>query len=161
MDQKVILLLLVDHGNKGAGVSPIDHKIKQWEKNNYWCNTDLFITEGEVSYEKTKKCLGSYSDKAVMIGFPRSDDYLRLNTAENKISVCTELGFDHNKPLIIYAPSGKYSYPFKQGGSLSKDVIKKIEDINKTKRFNIFVKYKHPRKYFFQKVLNKAKSYFH
>ena len=149
----------VDHGNKGQGVGPVDNKIKQWKKNNYWCNTDLFITEGEISYEKTKKCLGPHKKKAVMVGFPRSDDYLRLNTPENKISVCEGLGLDHKLPLVIYAPAGKYTYPQKQGATLSRTVIKKFKKISKSKDFNILVKLKNPRFWFLQRVHNKVLSY--
>ena len=149
----------VDHGNKGPGVSPLDWKMKQWKNKKFWHNTDLFITEGKISYEKTKKCLGPYSEKAVMVGFPRSDDYLRLNTPGNKISVCIDLGLDHKLPLVVYAPAGRYSYPTKQGATLSRVVIKKLKKISKSKDFNILVKLKYPRDWFFQRVLNKSRTF--
>jgi CDP-glycerol glycerophosphotransferase (TagB/SpsB family) len=148
----------VDHGNKGPGVSPLDYKIEQWKNNNYWCNTDLFITEGEISQDKTKKCLASFSEKAVMVGFPRSDDYLRLNTLENKMSVCRELSLDHKLPLVVYAPAGKYSFPYKQGASLSRKVIKEIKKTSKSQDFNILVKLKYPRYFLLQRIINKIIS---
>ena len=149
----------LDHGNKGPGVSPLDYKKKQWKNNNYWCNTDMFITEGEISHEETKICLGPYPEKAVMVGFPRSDDYLRLNTSENKTSVCNELRLDYKLPLVIYAPAGKYSYPTKQGATLSRSVIKHIKKISQSKDFNILVKLKYPRSWIFQRILKKIKLF--
>ena len=148
----------VDHGNKGVFGS-LDHKINQWKKNNYWSNTDLFITEGEISYNKTKKCLGPYPEKTVMVGFPRSDDYLRLNTFENKVSVCGELGLDHKLPLVIYAPAVKNSYGKKRGATVSRTVVKKFKKISKSKDFNILIKLKNPRFWFLQRVHNKVLSY--
>ena len=56
--------------------------------------------------------------------------FKRHNTYWVKVAVPLalrkELGFDHKTPLIIYAPAGKYSYPFKQGATLSRVVIKKL-----------------------------------
>ena len=155
----------IDHGNKGPGVTDIEHKIKQWKDNHYWPNTDLFITEGEISHERTKKVLGKHSHKAVMVGFPRSDDYVRLNTKENKISVCSSLQFDPDKILVTYAPAGKYSYPFKQGASLSKKVLKYLRKLSQETDYNILVKLKYSKKWeyrrFFQKdrVVRKLKFY--
>lgn len=159
LDFKVGIKIHVDHGNKGPGVSPLDYKIIQWKKNNYFINTDLFITEGEYSYYKTKKCLGPYSNKAVMVGFPRSDDYLRYNTLENKISICKELGLNHKIPLIIYAPAGKYAFPYKQGASLSNEVLNHLKLISKDADFNILVKLKYPRFFRLTRIIPKIKYF--
>ena len=75
----------VDHGNKGPGVTEMVNKIKQWEKANYWRNTDLFITEGPISYERTQNVLGPFKEKAIMVGFPRSDEYIELDSPETKL----------------------------------------------------------------------------
>lgn len=152
----------VDHGNKGPGVSPIDYKKEQWKQNNYWCDTDLFITEGEVSQEKTRIVLGPYSNKALMVGFPRSDDYLRLEIPENKKTVCEELGIDYKIPLITYAPAGEYSYPTKQGGSLSKEVLSTMKKIGRnTTKYNILVKHKYPKSWIIHRIKNKLYSTVH
>ncbi len=146
----------IDHGNKGPGVTEIEHKIKQWKDNNYWSNTDLFITEGEISHERTQKVLGPYSHKAEMVGFPRSDDYIRLNTKENKISVCSSLRFDPSKILVTYAPAGTYSYPFKQGASLSKEVLNYLKQLSKKANYNILVKLKYSTKWNYGRFFKKA-----
>jgi hypothetical protein len=135
----------VDHGNKGPGVTHLDSMREQWKQNNYWKKTHLQITEGEVSQERTKIILGPDSHKAVMVGFPRADDYLRLDKPETKIDVCKSLNLDPNLPLITYAPAGIYKYPFKQGGSLNHNVIRKLKRLGKKNDYNILVKLKNKR----------------
>ena len=132
----------IDHGVKGRGVTDFEKQLIQYKQMDYFPMVDLHITEGEVSYEKTKKLLGPYSERAVMVGYPKSDTLLKLNTRENKISVCKELGFDPDKLLITYAPAGRYSYPFKQGASLSPEVIKRLKDISKHADYNLLIKLK-------------------
>ncbi|MBC8487333.1 MAG: CDP-glycerol glycerophosphotransferase family protein [Bacteroidetes bacterium] len=148
----------IDHGLKGVGVTDFQQQIVQYKNKHYYMHTDLHITEGKISYEKTQKLLGPYSDRALMVGFPKSDILIQLNTVENKEAVCIELGFDPCIPLVTYAPAGKYKYPFKQGASLSNRVINKLKKISKSQDFNILVKLKYPRKLIFQRVINKIKS---
>jgi CDP-glycerol glycerophosphotransferase (TagB/SpsB family) len=146
----------IDHGVKGTGTTDLKELIIQYRKMHYCPNIDLHVTEGPVSFEKTKKILGPNSDRAILVGYPKSDILLELNNTKNKISVCEEFGFDSSKLLVTYAPAGKYSYPFKQGASLSSDVIKKLKDISfKNDDINILIKLKHPPPTFFKKVLNK------
>jgi CDP-glycerol glycerophosphotransferase (TagB/SpsB family) len=145
----------VDHGLKGIGVTDFEEQRKQYRIASFHKDTDLHITEGKISFEKTKELVGPYSDRVVMVGYPRGDDYLRLNTNENKQQVCIELGFDSLKPLVIYAPAGKHSYPFKQGASLSNAVLKKLQEISQNGEFNILVKLKYKERSFFIKVLKK------
>jgi hypothetical protein len=146
----------VDHGNKGPGVTDLEHKRQQWKNNNHWPNTNLFITEGEVSHQRTVKVLGAHSHKAVMVGFPRSDDYLRLNTSENRTSVCSSLRFDPGKTLVTYAPAGKYSHPFKQGASLSKGVLSHLKGLSRNADYNILVKLKYSSKWKYGRLLKAA-----
>ena len=91
-----------------------------------------------------------------MVGYPKADVLLELNNNKNKISVCKEFGFESAKTLITYAPAGKYSYPFKQGASLSNKVIKKLIKIAlNNDNINVLVKLKYPLPSIFKKVLNK------
>ena len=146
----------IDHGVKGTGTTDLKELIIQYRKMNYCPNIDLHVTEGLVSFKKTKRILGPYSDRAILVGYPKSDVLLKLNGIKNKISVCKEFGFDSNKLLVTYAPAGKYSYPFKQGASLSNEVIKRLIDISfNNDNINILIKLKHPPLSFFKKVLNK------
>lgn len=147
----------IDHGLKGIGVTDFERQLIQYKEMDYFLNVDLHITEGEISYEKTKKLLGPYSKSAVMIGYPKSDTLLKLNNKENKLSVCKELGFDPCKLLITYAPAGEYSYPFKQGASLCSEVIKCLKNISKSTNYNLLVKLKCPRTSLGQKILRKIK----
>jgi len=147
----------LDHGVKGVGASANFEIVSgQYKEMNYFPGVDLHITEGEISYEKTKKLLGPYKNRALMVGYPKADVLLELNNNKNKISVCKEFGFESDKTLITYAPAGKYSYPFKQGASLSNKVIKKLIKIAlNNDNINVLVKLKYPLPSIFKKVLNK------
>lgn len=147
----------LDHGVKGVGASANFEIVSgQYKEMNYFPGVDLHITEGEISYEKTKKLLGSYKNRALMVGYPKADVLLELNNNKNKISVCKEFGFESDKTLITYAPAGKYNYPFKRGASLSNRVIKKLIKIAlNNDDIDILVKLKYPQLSIFKKVLNK------
>ena len=148
----------IDHSLKSEGTNVFDIQIAQYKDKNYFKHTDLHITEGEISQKRTKILLGPYADRAIMIGYPKSDTLIRLNTVDNKEAVCNDLGFDPLLPLVTYAPAGKYKYPKKQGASLNNSVIIKLKEIGKSGNFNILIKLKYPRTWFFQRVLNKVIS---
>jgi CDP-glycerol glycerophosphotransferase (TagB/SpsB family) len=150
----------IDHGVKGIGTTDMDGLIKQYKDMDYLPNVNLHITEGEVSYEKTKKILGPNSDRAIMVGYPKADTLLELNIKENKLSVCRELGFDPERLIITYAPAGKYSYPFKQGASLSNRTLKLIYKIAKNSEYNFLIKLKVSEKSFSAKIKEKLKKLF-
>jgi CDP-glycerol glycerophosphotransferase (TagB/SpsB family) len=150
----------IDHGLKGKGVTDFQEQCLQYQKNNYFKNVNLHITEGEISYTKTKTLLGPYKDRAIMIGYPKADTLLKLNIKENKLSVCRELGFDPKRLIITYAPAGKYSYPFKQGASLSNRTLKLIYKIAKNSEYNFLIKLKVPEKSFLAKIIEKFKKIF-
>ena len=130
----------IDHSVKGAGVTDFERQLDKVKKMDYYPLTHLHITEGEVSHQKTLKLLGPYSDRAVMAGYPKSDTLLELRKIDNKRSVFRELGFNYNNLMITYAPTGKYSYPFKQGASLSPKVIYKLRKISDKYDYNILIK---------------------
>jgi len=94
-----------------------------------------------------------------MVGYPKSDDFLFFNTEQNKIDVCKELGFSINKPIVTYGSAGEYSFPFKQGASLSKDVLLYLKNIAKKSDFNLLIKLKHPQINILKKQLIKFKKY--
>lgn len=146
----------LDHGLKGVGVADFERQIEQYRKDKYLPATDLHITEGEVSLEKTKILVGPYQDRVVMAGYPKADDLIRLNTEENKTSVYKELGFDISKPLITYAPAARESY-MKPGGSLSREVIDKLKEIALRYEYNILVKLKYPRGIIIVQAVNKLR----
>lgn len=147
----------IDHGVKGPGTTDIEGLISQYRDMNYFPAVDLHITEGEVSYEKTKKILGPYNHRVIMVGYSKSDTLLELRKKEIKIQVCEELGFDPEKNLVTYAPASKYSYPFKRGASLTNKVIKKMYSIGNNSKYNILIKLKSPRKSFFTRIYNKLR----
>lgn len=150
----------IDHGVKGIGTTDMEGLIKQYRDMNYLPNVNLHVTEGEVSYEKTKKILGPNGDRAIMVGYPKADTLLELNSKENKFSVCRELEFDPDKLIITYAPAGKYSYPFKQGASLSSKTLKFIYKMAKNNKYNFLIKLKVPEKSFIAKITEKMKKIF-
>lgn len=130
----------IDHSVKGAGVTDFEKQLKKVKEMNYYPITHLHITEGEVSYDKTKKLLGPNSERVIMLGYPKSDTLLELNTLDNKKSVFKELGFNNDNLLITYAPTGKYSYPFKQGASLSLEVLYRLKKISANYNYNVLIK---------------------
>jgi len=148
----------IDHGVKGLGTTDLNGLIKQYKNVNYFPMVDLHVTEGEVSYKKTKIILGPYSDRVIMVGYPKSDTLLDLGKKKVKISVCKELGFNPEKILVTYAPAGKYSYPFKQGASLTNKVIEKMYSIGNKSEYNILIKLKYPKRSFFVRISNKLKK---
>ena len=101
--------------------------------------------------------LGPLKDRAVIAGYPKADDLLRLNTLDNRRAVCQELGFDENRPLVTYAPAGKDSYE-KPGGSLNKEVIERLNEISEKLDYNILVKLKYPRAPFLLRLLSRLKG---
>jgi len=151
----------IDHGLKGLGASAdLSIVLNQYKKKNYFPKIDLHITEGEVSYEKTKKLLGPYKGRALMVGYPKSDTLLKLNSKKNRLSVCKELGFDPNKLIITYAPAGKYSYPYKPGASLSNKVLRTLHKIAKVNDNNFLIKLKTPKQPITKRIVNKIKKIF-
>ena|GEM_PF-1361773 len=149
----------IDHSVRGVGTGDYEHCLQSYMKNKYFPLVDLHITEGEVSNSETKKLLGPYHDRSVMVGYTKSDTLLKLNTQENKMSVYKELGFDPSKPLITYAPAGKYSYPSKQGASLSKETINKIKDIASRNDYNLLIKLKYHRSAIIWQAISKLRRY--
>jgi CDP-glycerol glycerophosphotransferase (TagB/SpsB family) len=149
----------IDHSVKGEGVTDFDNLLKLYEKMNYFPNTDLHVTEGETSFERTKKIVGPFSDRVVLAGYPKSDTLLEKNTIENKIEVYKELGFDSGKILVTYAPTGRYSYPFKQGASLTPEVIRKLKIIAKKNEYNVLIKLRSPE-YKISRIIKKIRQTF-
>jgi hypothetical protein len=150
----------IDHGVKGPGTTDMEADIMEYKKKSYFPSVNLHITEGKASLEKTRIFLGPYRDRAIMVGYTKSDTLIRLNSLENRSSVCEELGFDPNKLIITYAPAGKYSYPFKQGASLSYKTIKHIYEIAKHIKYNFLIKLKFPEKPISLKIIEKIKEIF-
>lgn len=150
----------IDHSVRGIGTGDNEHCFQSYKKSKYFPLVDLHITEGEVSNSITKKLLGPYHDRSVMVGYTKSDTLLKLNTQENRMSVYTELGFDPSKPLITYAPAGKYSYPNKQGASLSKETINKIREIASRNDYNLLIKLKYQRGAIIWQAMRKLRRMF-
>jgi len=152
----------IDHGLKGEGVNDFQVQIEQYKNDNYYPDTDLHITEGIISTKRSKKLLGVNGNRVSMVGYPKADDFLRYNTVENKISVCEEFGFDINKPIITYAPAGKYKYPEKQGATLSKEVLMHLKNQARKNegKFNILVKMKNRQTTIISRISNKLKRIF-
>jgi CDP-glycerol glycerophosphotransferase (TagB/SpsB family) len=130
----------IDHSVKGKGVTYFEGLADIYRARDYYKGTDLQITEGVESFENTKKLMGPLKERVVMAGYPKSDTLIKFNTGENKNNIYEELGFDIDKILITYAPTGKYRYPFKQGASLSGRVLKCLKDIAKKNNYNLLIK---------------------
>jgi len=149
----------VDHSLKSKGTNVFDIQISDYKDKNYFKNTDLHITEGDISQKRTKIILGPYADRAIMVGYPKSDSFLTLNTSKNRNEVCEELKFDASKPIVTYASAGKYSFPTKQGASLTNKVIFYLKDLAKNSDYNVLIKLKDKRPSFIQRVYRKIKYF--
>ena len=145
----------LDHGLKGQGTANLEISSRDYQKNDYFPHINLHITAGEVGHQRTQWLLGPYGDRAVMVGYPKSDTLLKLNTGENKRDVCRELGFDPAALLVTYAPAGSMSLPMKPGGSYSPDVVNELREIAAKSGYNVLVKLKYPQLMLMQRILRK------
>ena len=144
----------LDHGLKGQGTANVEMSFRDYQKNDHFPHINLHITAGKVGQERTQWLLGPNSDRAVIGGYPKADDLLRLNTPENKRQVYTELELDHDMLLISYAPAGPKSYE-KPGGSYSPDVVNELREIAARSGYNVLVKLKYPQFTLMQRILRK------
>ena len=149
----------IDHGVKGVGVTDFEAQKQQYKHNGFFPRTDLHITEGEISFEKTRKLLGPFSNRTVMVGYPKSDTLMKFNNERNKIEIKKKLGFDPNKPIVMYAPAGPYSYPFKQGGSLNYKTLRAINKLSQTGHYGVLVKLKNKKHHPLLLPLKRLKSF--
>ncbi len=147
----------IDHGVKGIGVTDFGAQLLQYKDNDYFPATDLHVTEGRVSFEKTSELLGPNRARAVMVGYPKSDVLIELNVPETRKNVCRELGIENSKPLVTYAPAGKYRYPSKQGATLSREVLTFLKKLGKKSNYNVLVKLKTPPKWYPRKVVRRVR----
>jgi len=145
-----------DHGLKGQGTANVATAIEYYRENDYFPLNDLHITAGEVGQARTEMLLGPRRDRAVIGGYPKADDLLRLNTEENKKSVFRELGFETGRPMLTYASAGSQSQD-KPGGSLSDEVIELLKDIASRRGYNILIKLKYPKGIIVLQALNKLR----
>lgn len=146
----------LDHGLKGKGTANVEFSMNDYKRYDYFPMIDLHVTAGDVGQERTQMLLGPLKDRALIAGYPKADDLLRLNTSNNRHAVCQELGFDENKPIITYAPAGEKSY-MKPGGSLSRKVLKELRRISEKTEYNFLVKLKYSRVLLEQRILSKIK----
>jgi hypothetical protein len=145
-----------DHGLKSQGTANVPAAIEYYRENDYFPLNDLHITAGEVGQVRTEMLLGPRRDRAVIGGYPKADDLLRLNTAENKSGVFRKLGFEAGQPLITYASAGRQGQD-KPGGSLNEEVIAVLKDISSRRGYNILVKLKYPKGIIVLQALNKLR----
>lgn len=141
----------LDHGLKGQGTANIEMSSRDYQKNDYFPHINLHITAGDVGRERTRWLLGPSSDRAVIGGYPKADDLLRLNTEDNKQQVFAELGLKQDELLATYAPAGPESYE-KPGGSYSPEVIDKLREIAAGAECNVLVKLKYAPPTLMQRV---------
>lgn len=146
----------LDHGLKGKGTANVEFSMNDYKRHNYFPMIDLHITAGEVGQERTEMLLGPLKDRAVIAGYPKADDLLRLNTPDNRYVVCQELGFNENKPVITYAPAGEKSY-MKPGGSLNKEVLKELRRLSEKTNYNFLVKLKYSKAPLERRILRKIR----
>jgi len=149
----------LDHGPRGKGTGNFEYAVKDYKDNGYFPFVHLHITAGEYGDEETKKLLGPYRDRTVIVGYPKGDDLLRCNTKENKELAYKKFKFDRNKILITYAPAGKKSY-ISPGGSLSEEVIGELSEIALKFDHNILVKLRCSKPTLFLRALKKLKNIF-
>jgi len=146
----------LDHGLKGKGTANVEFSVSDYKKHDYFPMIDLHITAGDVGQERTQVLLGPLKDRAIIAGYPKADDLLRLNTSKNRRAVCHELGFNEIKPIITYAPAGRESY-IKPGGSLSKKVLKELRRLSEETDYNFLVKLKYRKGPMTQRILRKIR----
>jgi len=141
----------LDHGLKGKGAANVELSMSDYKKNNFFPNIDLHITAGDSGNERTIRQLGPNGERALIGGYPKAMDLLNLNTKQNRLQVCDELGFNPDYPIITYASAGALSYS-KPGGSLKKEVLETLGEIAESNKYNILIKMKNPKRSMVEKV---------
>ena len=135
----------LDHGLKGKGTANVEMSATDYEKNNYFPYIDIHITAGREGFLRTRNLLlGPNRNRAVIGGYPKCDALLKANNQDNRMDVCNELGFNPDKEIVTYAPSGPLSYK-KPGGSLSYGVLMELRRISKNNNYNVLVKLKNKK----------------
>jgi hypothetical protein len=147
----------LDHGLKGKGTANVEFSMNDYKKYNYFPMINLHITAGKIGQERTEMLLGPLKDRAVIAGYPKADDLLRLNISGNRRAVCQELGFDENKPIVTYTPAGEKSY-MKPGGSLNKKVLEELRKLSEKTGYNFLVKLKALKASLIRQILGRAKK---
>jgi len=132
----------IDHDLKGIGTANLKYAVWEYKKNGYFPHIDMHIVAGEAGEKRTKLVLGPLADRTCVVGYPKADDLLRFDTAENKKEIYKELGLKDELPLVTYAPAGARS-TMKPGGSLSKEVLGQLNAISGDAGFHILVKKKY------------------
>jgi len=146
----------LDHGLKGRGADNFEYSIGVYKEYDYFPLINLHIVAGEIGLERTRILLGPLRDRAVIAGYPKADDLIRLNSKENTREVFDELEFNKDRLLITYAPAGKKSF-MKPGGSFSKEVVDELKRISSIYNYNILVKIKYPKEPFVLRILSKLR----
>lgn len=145
-----------NHDPRGKGSTNLDWEKRYYKKNDYFPLINLHVTAGEVGDYRTKITLGPMADRTAIGGYPKADDFLRVNTEENKKSVYKELGLEPGKPLVTYAPAARVS-DFKPGGSLSDEAIATLKDIAKRNDLNLLFKFKYQKGIIFVHALHRLR----
>tara|TARA_B100000963_G_scaffold361656_1_gene398489 strand:+ start:7006 stop:7992 length:987 start_codon:yes stop_codon:yes gene_type:complete len=146
----------LDHGLKGDGTANVEISLADYKKNNFFPNVDLHITAGPMGFERTKKLLGTNSDRAIQGAYPKADYIINGNNNNNRYSICKRYNLDPNLPIITYASAGEESLE-KPGGSLSKEIIAELRNIHKLGGYNVVVKLKY-KHYFIRRAFSKMKT---
>lgn len=133
----------IDHDLKAPATANISQAIRDYKKNNFFDNIDLHLTGGVAGKYRTEYLLDRNSDRVIISGYSKADDFLKYKNTDIKKMVCDELCLDYNLPLITYAPAS-YKKFMKPGGSLSKKVIKTLRRLSdNSQEINILVKAKY------------------
>lgn len=150
----------IDHDLKGIATANLNYAILDYKRNKYFPHIDLHIVAGEAGEKRTKLVLGPNADRTVIGGYPKGDTILECNTLEIKDQVYSELGLEKGIPLVTYAPAGEKSI-MKPGGSLSKKVLSKLDEMSKNGKFHILIKLKYDNSFYFKyKSTMKSLYYF-
>lgn len=134
----------LDHGLKGQGTANVEMSYRDYQENDFFPHINLHITAGVVGNERTQWLIGPNKARALIGGYPKADDLLQLNTADNKQAVYAELGLKRERLLVTYASAGPESYE-KPGGSYGRHVVKKLRQIAAKSSFNVLIKLKYPK----------------
>ncbi|MCP4613450.1 MAG: hypothetical protein GY845_32565 [Planctomycetes bacterium] len=144
----------LDHGLKGKGTANVEMSIADYKKNNYFNDIQLHITAGKVGHQRTQMLLGPNKERAVIAGYPKADDLINSNTPQNRQTICKELNFNPQKPIITYASAGSLSHE-KPGGSFAPCVIDYLQELSG--KYNIMIKEKYSDKSFLERAVSKIK----
>ena len=96
----------IDHDLKGIATANIEYAVMEYKRDNYFPHINLHITAGEAGTLRTKFVLGPLANRIVIGGYPKGDDFMKLNNCKNKKKVYATASIESETSQTTASPAG-------------------------------------------------------